>query len=225
MKQAFEIHVTIDKTDNLKKFEDVCTSFTNYVKIQKLEFQDSQVMSCKPIIIELPCGVYMQQPMCSLFVYSTEFQAIKYGKLFANYCQMHDFKCLRNKVEARLNNTIDFDVDLDLLNYNKIYWEFHVKLLFDSNENIKEFEKQLEINYPEVRLSKSTLSKYKNLDKICRIVTLRLYNGNKQNALGKLEKLLIFLNSQKTIFEVSKKIEKELCVFDSNLACDAGWMD
>ncbi len=89
--------------------------------------------------------------------------------------------------------------DLDPI-FKGIYWEFHLKLLFDKNEDkINSFRIYLQNQFPSCRLSRSALSKVgeNNLDKTSRIVTLRLYKGDKNFAKTELKKIEDFLNDEK----------------------------
>ena len=242
-KQHFEVHVTIMPTDNIVAFQNLCYSFAEFYQIEtnipkiidNVSMNQSEVILCKPIIIVLPQGVYKQQPMCSLYVFSTLHQAVKYGELFANYIEQKvlDFKAKRNKVEARLRNIIPNSINLNsnLPQYEGKYWEFHIKLTFDlkSDEIVNTFRTQLMKDFPSTRLSKSAMSNFdvENPLKSTRIVTLRIYNGTKEDALVKLKSLEIYLNSLSLKFNYSIRgdIEKELSVYDSNVSHDVGWID
>lgn len=231
-KQEFEVHVTIKSTDNTDPFIKICNNFASYAN--SLDNSNSHVFSCKPIIIELPVGTYQQQPMCSMFVRSTLKEAIKYGELFARYCQEehNEYIVCRNKVEARFRNVKDNTINLDLMNNKEIYWEFHVKILFEINDLaiINDFRENLEKMFPSSRLSKSALShiEKRQSNETSRVITLRLYTGDKNNAQKELDNLVQYLNKSdiqsKYSFKVRNHIEEELSVYDTNVFHDAGWI-
>lgn len=146
--QHFEVHVTIFPTEIIPPFADLCDSFPEYSrKFNEFDNEkfdnNASVISCKPIIIELPEGSYKQQPMCSTYVFGTLSQAIKYGELFSKYIEEngkdYNYKVSRNKVEARFRNVLANSITLDenLPHHKGKYWEFHIKVVFDLSE-IKE---------------------------------------------------------------------------------------
>jgi hypothetical protein len=228
--QTFEVHVTINPTEDVDPFINICESFTQYAS--ERAFPGTEVCSCKPVIIELPEGTYQQQPMSSIFVISTLDQAVKYGEMFGEYCktQNSNYQITRNKVEARFRNVLEGTINLD--NFDKaqgLYWEFHIKLLFDKIEGKPdEFRHSLQAEFPFARLSRSALSK-PNQTQISRIVTLRLYKGDKDYAHNELDKLEEYLNEiiiqKRYKYEVRKNIEKELSVYDTNVLHDRGWIN
>ena len=67
-------------------------------------------------------------------------------------------------------------------------------------------------------------SKY--ADKTSRIVTLRLYDGDKAYAQNHVETLVEFLKNlqQEYKFIVKDNYEKELSVYDTNVSHDMGWI-
>ena len=236
-KQEFEVHVTIKSTDNIDPFIEICNNFVSYANnannANNLDNSNSHVFSCKPIIIELPVGVYQQQPMCSMFVRSTLKEAIKYGELFAKYCQEAHNKYIvcRNKVEARFRNVKNNTINLDLINNKEIYWEFHIKILFEINDLIiNDFRENLEKIFPSARLSRSALShiEKRQSGETSRVITLRLYTGDKNNAQKELDNLVQYLNKpdvqSKYSFKIRNHIEEELSVYDTNVFHDAGWI-
>lgn len=236
-KQEFEVHVTIESTDDITPFINICDNFVDYInnsQLDDLHCDIFRIFSCKAIIIELPAGVNKQQPMCSIFLSSTLNQAIKCGEVFGKYCndQYKQYTPCRNKVEARFRNVKDNTINLDHNNNKSLYWEFHIKLIFETTDIsiINNFRKNLEILFPCVRLSKSALS---SVDKsqpgfTSRVVTLRLYNGDKNNAQNQLDNLLFYLNDQniqsKYHFKTRNHVEKELSVYDTNVSHDIGWI-
>lgn len=256
--QHFEIHVTIYPTNDTEPFMQICNSFADHAKAFKdykgTSFENAQVISCKPIIIVLPDGKYLQQPMCSTYIYGTLLQAVKYGEVFSDYVvKCHpEYKVSRNKVEARLRNVDDkITLDPSQPQFEGKYWEFHTKLSFDLksiqskisltnktlsqteetkyfDDHIQSFREELMKNFPNCRLSKSALSNYDKThsDNCTRIVTLRIYSGNKANATHNLDLLNQFLSSvsSKFDFEMRGDIEKELSVYDSNVKHDIGWI-
>ena len=82
--------------------------------------------------------------------------------------------------------------------------------------------------FPCSRLSKSAMSSVdaKFADKTSRIVTLRLYDGDKAYAENHVETLVDFLKSlqEEYKFTVKNNYEKELAVYDSNVSHDLGWI-
>jgi hypothetical protein len=226
--QHFEVHVTIFPTNDVDPFIKICNSFVDYAskfkKYKGIDLDNSNVVSCKPIIIVLPEGNYTQQPMCSTYIYGNLVQAVKYGELFSDFVlESHsEYKVSRNKVEARLRNVDDtINLDPKKEEFEGKYWEFHIKISFDINSSISKsinykennqgtsdekelFEKHIQLfrselmkKFPNCRLSKSALSNYDKIQtNICtRIVTLRIYSGTKTNALNNLNTLIEFLNS------------------------------
>lgn len=240
IRQEFEVHVTIKPTENTQSFIELCGKFTDYAN--SLSLPDSHVYSCKPIIIVMPEGKFKQQPMCSMFVSSSLKTAIKYGEIFSEYLQKnnHEYEFARNKVEARFRN-VKTNLNLDDYNphnnahnphnNNSYYWEFHFKVLFfRDEERITQFRKRLELTFPMSRLSKSAMSKYEvsNGEKTSRIVTLRLYSGDKNNAELEFHKVQMYLSKAEFNETYGLKLvpgtEMELCVYDSNVLHDTGWI-
>lgn len=234
IRQEFEVHVTIKPTENTQSFIELCGKFTDYAN--SLSIPDSHVYSCKPIIIVMPEGKFKQQPMCSMFVSSSLKTAIKYGEIFSDYLQKNnqEYKFARNKVEARfrnVKNNLNLDDYIQNTHNNCYYWEFHYKVLFfKDEEKITQFRNGLELAFPMSRLSKSAMSKYEvsNSEKTSRIVTLRLYSGDKNNAELEFHKVQTYLSKAefKETYGLSlvPGTEKELCVYDSNVLHDTGWI-
>lgn len=219
--KTFEIHVTVAKTSGefIEKFKSLCLNFVSHVKQNNLEFPNSKLFSCKPIVIELKSScenqiLHPQQPMCSMFVRSTEYQAVKYGKIFGKWCKAHGFTPIRNKVEARLDE-INFDINLNEIQCPGVYFEFHQKIIIDE-KSIEILLPQLEKHFPDGRLSRSSLTNNNH-----RIITLRILSGKKSEALARLQDLLNFL-ADKT--KLTEKLERELSIFDSDVWLDNGWI-
>ena len=59
-----------------------------------------------------------------------------------------------------------------------------------------------------------------------RIVTLRLYEGDKANAEKVLKSLLDYLkqHAKEQDYTVGSHVEEELSVYDSNVSHDLGWI-
>jgi hypothetical protein len=229
-RQEFEVHVTIKPTDNTTIFTNICDKFTEYAN--NLGISDAYVYSCKPIIIVLPTGVFKQQPMCSMFVSATLQNAIKFGEIFADFVKQNhkEYEFARNKVEARFRN-VKGNLNLDIYKNNSLYWEFHFKLLLNRDEEkIGEFRKKLEKNFPNTRLSRSAMSKHETQGnpKTSRIVTLRIYSGDKINAKYQYDRVEAFLLKnefkKKFCLELLHGTEMELSVYDTNVNHDAGWI-
>lgn len=246
-KQPYEVHVTIQTIEDTTAFVELCNNWTEYaaasagnINTEEYGLKNSKVLSCKAIIILLPEGVHKMQPMCSMFVNGTLDQAIKWGELFGEYCcSQQGYIMVRNKVEARLCSVPDGTPTVrgqPIHESNAIYWEFHIKLKFvvsDSAEStearIDKFRLQLMEIFPYARLSRSAMSSVDVSGQgwTSRIVTLRLYDGNKKSAQDKLEELMSFLQgsiSDSFNFTMKKEVEKELSVYDSNVSNDLGWI-
>jgi hypothetical protein len=230
-RQEFEVHVTVKPTENLQPFINICSQFTQYAN--GLGIPDTHVYSCKPIIIVLPEGTFKQQPMCSMFVSSTLQNAIRFGEIFAQYTTDNhkDYEFARNKVEARFRN-VQGNLNLDIYKNNSFYWEFHFKLLLDRDEEkIAEFRTNLQKKFPFTRLSRSALSKHEvngNV-KTSRIVTLRLYSGDKLSAKQHFDSVEAYLLqsdlNNKYGLILKPGTELELSVYDTNVFHDTGWID
>jgi hypothetical protein len=219
--QHFEVHVTIEKTSKIDPFITICNNFTNYAKNLGLH-----VTTCKPILIELSEGENYQQPMCSIFCKTTIQGAIHVGQVFGKYCETNypDYKVCRNKVEARFENVIN-NLDITPFNNNAIYWEFHIKIIFNDDSKINDFRTMIQFEYPKAHLSKSALSK----DLHSRIITLRLYKGDKDNAAIEINDLIYYLNNpdirEAFGYRIRLTVEKELSIYDTNVSHDIGWIN
>lgn len=244
-KRPLEVHVTIAEIDDVSPFCKLCEEWTEWsvgdgnIDYDLFGLSDSRVCSCKPVIIVLPEGIHKQQPMCSMFVVGTVDQAIKWGELFGKYClDRHSFTMIRNKVEARFHNVPD-GVPMvrgqAIHESSSIYWEFHIKLWFQlgseregAEKRIEEFRLKLQHAFQFARLSRSALSsaESKHQGLTSRIVTLRLYEGSKRDARCHLDHLLDYLGEQAEAYNYSAKgtPEQELCVYDSNVSHDLGWI-
>ena len=146
-RQPYEVHVTIKSIEDTKPFVDLCESWTDdstQIDTTRYGLENSQVQSCKAIIILLPEGVHTQQPMCSMFINGNLDQAIKWGELFGEYCnKAHGYTMIRNKVEARFRNVPDATPTVrgqPIYENEAIYWEFHMKLKFNVKDTKEETE-------------------------------------------------------------------------------------
>jgi len=173
-----------------------------------------------------------------MFVMATLDQSIKMGEVFGKYCQsQQNYGIKRNKVEARWHSIKDgYPVvkGVPIGTQSHIYWEFHLKLVIEKTEEqetqdrIERLRQAVHKSFPCSRLSKSAMSSVdaRFPNKTSRIVTLRLYDGDKSYAENELNKLMDFLkkSQEEYMFEIKKNPERELSVYDSNVSHDLGWI-
>ncbi|MFK8005023.1 MAG: nucleotidyl transferase AbiEii/AbiGii toxin family protein [Saprospiraceae bacterium] len=194
-RSLFEVHITTSAIaeNKIPKFIEFC-----------------KTIQAKPIIIELPFGEQVQQPMISKV-----FKNISKEELHANIEDLKEkFKAerleiARVKIEVPLNCMEEGVAAFP--DFKGRYFEWHGKVIFENLEELKMFVSK----HDNVHLSKNSLKGASN----GRFLTIRNYH-----------KLEYFTNQVENIkrelrennFKLIKE-EFEYCVFDSNKKVDKGW--
>ncbi len=196
MPTLFEIHITTTELDEtlIEEFVAFCAT-----------------IEAKPIVIELPVGQQMQQPMISKVVKLEDPQEIHpiIAELESAFVAA-GFPVERVKVEVPLPHEKEGRTAFP--NFRGGYYEWHGKVKVSFFENLKRL-----LQYPSAHLSSNSLKG----QQYSRLITLR-----------ETSSALIFKNK---IESLTKKLtahdypllkaEAEYCCYDSNKNIDQGWSD
>jgi len=193
----FEIHITTNtlKETEIEQFVKFCSS-----------------IEAKPILIELPEGNTMQQPMISK-VYTDISEGGLKSKidLLESKFKEQSYDVVRTKVEVPLDYINRGRREFP--NYKGQYYEWHGKVEFEDFNKLQ----QIIGRFRFAHLSKNALKDESNR----RFVTVRTYN-NKRLFLSNVESVKKTLSQNKLHLI---KDEFEYCIYDSNKSTDSGWMD
>ena len=201
----FEIHVTVKNADETL-FEELCAS-----------------QNCRAILIELPStATHNLQLMCSKWVTGTLQDAKLAARAFSDAAREGGFVPVREKIEMAFSQAEDGFVPR---RDKGEYWEFHYKLHLPSGgDRGAALEKNILDHHvwgKVARMSRSALRDVAPDGGIYRIVTLRLYEGDKGDARNACDDLRIFMENKG--YNVVK-IQRELSVYDDHLKLDDGWL-
>ena len=190
----FQFHVTFENFDLDK---DKC-----FIKLCLNE-------SVKPLLIVLPKGNYVNQPMFTKLVTHSELEnALSEAKQTINLFQSERYKLARVKAEIPPENAGKIEIASDFAPY----YEWHCKICLP-NAKEESVVSKLCFELGE-HLSRNFLDK----DKGEKFVTVRdndkiQFNKKVQNLYENLLKCSIEIEKQKF----------EYCIFDTNLELDSGW--
>nr|XP_039274378.1 uncharacterized protein LOC120348324 [Styela clava] len=159
--------------------------------------------------------------MCSKWVTGEFNDALKAASEFSKAARENNFTPIREKIEQPLSYAPD---DFVPSKSKGEYWEFHYKLHLANREEGENLHSKI-LNADQwkknARMSKSALREKANDGGIYRIVTLRLYDGDKAHAKGKCDELKAWLTSNECNVI---KIQREISVYDDYLELDQGWL-
>jgi hypothetical protein len=192
----YEVHITINPIEDseIERFISFCGS-----------------IAAKPILIELPKGQVVQQPMISKV-----FKSLKEGELnnqisiLKSQFSNHSYDIARTKVEVPLEFINRGRREFP--NYHGQYFEWHGKVEYEEIEQLKK-----SIRHLDAHISNNALKDNPKR----RFVTVRGYQ-NKRFFLNKID------STKKAIQREGLRLVKEeyeYCIYDSNKLTDSGWID
>lgn len=164
----------------------------------------------KPLLIELAQGEHSQQPMISKVFYKENFQSLKPSihDLITKFTTS-GFAIQRVKVEIPMQYAAN--IELETLENFTPYYEWHGKVLLNRLDDLI----ALCIKHG-AHLSKNAL---KN-DATSRFITIREYK-NAETIANRVNDLIKDLEIEE--WTITKQ-EFEYCIYDTNIALDAGWL-
>lgn len=195
----YEYHATIERID-----AHAIDSFLEYCSVFKKVYCP-QILSCKPIIIELARGLSTLQPMCAIsFTNRIHYDHIK--KVFGTFCPFH---ICRHKLEEKIyqNRALHSTVSP-----NK-YFEWHATTDFQDTI-IGDLKMP-----PNTHIARSKLAVHPSAS--WRIVTCRLFG------IRDAQEFCRAIRNIRAVIEQWGLIHKEkfeYCIEDSNDAIDQGWL-
>lgn len=173
-------------------------------------------LELKPILIELPVGAANpKQWMTSAWYVGDEAGALCRLRQLTSEIRCRGFRVVREKLEAGASCAGVPEDTPPSPDHPDRYFEFHVKIFLkpDLVEALQEITGK-----HEAHLSKSSLRG----EPTRRFLTLRLYMMGRLEAFGRLDSLVKDLKEAGLDFAA---VEREFCVFDSNVEVDRGWID
>lgn len=198
----YEIHVTVQRPDDVEEFKKVCG-----------------VIGVKPIIIELEKNqeVIMQDVMTSSVHFGDNRSAYDEVERISKRLELHYFKVLRSKVE-----TVPWHPAAPTRNGESkmpmaCYFESHLRIVTDKERynNLRTIAE-----FHNAHLSRNFFKKLSETEYII-MMTLRSYDDNAENFKSKVEALkkdLIDMN-----YNVDK-VEIEFAVYDTKTTHDIAWI-
>jgi hypothetical protein len=201
----FEGHLTIQvhTSDELTQFQNWCA-----------------VRGCRCVRIVLERGEHREQPMATWTRHNSTLPVVlEESKRFASDLSLESLSVVRVKLEAApYNESVprhDSEAEIEPKSH---YFEHHVKLTRPEKAMLTSLLALCERSH--AHLSRNAFRRTEP-GWIERFVTLRTYGVGRQTSEEKLQKLLEEL---KILGEQIVEFESEYCVYDSNLALDAGWL-
>lgn len=201
----FEIHITVRAADG-----DATESFREWCRAQGL----------KCVRIVLSRGKHVEQPMATYRRSDTSLRMVRAEAVrFARLIEQVGLPVVRVKVEAAPQNADVPQADAEAAAHaEKNYFEHHIKLLRDAYASRERLAAVCEQHA--AHLSHNAFREAEGGKKE-RFVTLRSYGVGRATSQQQLEALLAALAE---LGEHVIEHESEYCVYDSNLALDAGWL-
>ncbi|TCS94841.1 hypothetical protein [Hazenella coriacea] len=191
----FEFHITVNDLKMADK--------EAFVKLCKSE-------QLKPLMIVLDQGNYINQPMCTGVIKSTDFHDADKGiEKIVNMFQENGFTIMRKKVETSPKEEKYFHQPLTQ-NF-KPYFEWHGKVEVDDITMVKNLCEGLGGH-----ISRNSL----NVNGKVRFITVREYESKKK-FYERVEEIRSILQVNK--IEILKE-QYELCIYDSKEELDRGWL-
>lgn len=193
----FEIHLTVDEltSDKITEFESLC-----------------QKLGGKAILIELPMGEHIQQPMMTYVK-----QANNITEILADIDDLkpkflnQGFNIIRTKIEIP---TDQYDAYIKEFPNTKGYFEWHGKAEFENVNDLIYISKTTQTH-----LSKNALKNQDNQ----RFLTIRHYlnNSNQSEFLAHIQDIIKQIENSSVIL---MKSQSEFCVYDDKIFLDKDWI-
>ncbi|MGW9123847.1 hypothetical protein ACWGPW_02455 [Paenibacillus chitinolyticus] len=191
----FEFHITVN---NLRLAEK--ESFVNICILEQV----------KPLMIVLDKGDYINQPMCTGIIESTDYyEAKKEIEKIATKFQKNGFTIMRTKIEISPNEEKYFH--MPVTRNSKPYFEWHGKVAVKEVARLKNLCEGLGGH-----ISRNSLATNGEV----RFITVREYES-KEKFYARVDKLHSILQENK--LDVLKE-QYELCIYDSREELDSGWI-
>jgi hypothetical protein len=199
----FEIHLTVEKTEQLEKFRAWC-----------------EAEGCKCVWIVLDRGRHVQQPMATWRRAGTILpRVLEQARQRAWMLEQAGFRVVRVKIEADpSNDQVPMSNEAASFEPAGCYFEHHVKLrrrVDADRERLLQIcrSHSAHLSHNAWRTSVDGAEE--------RFVTLRSHGLGRPEAEQQLERLLAALG---VAGEHILEVESEYSVYDSNLALDDGWL-
>lgn len=192
---TFQFHITIYDLPKEKKenFLTLCTK--------------EQV---KPLLIVLPEGNYLKQPMFTKLIKNTNFEtALFLAEQTAENFETAGFSVARIKAEVFSQESNLFQ-SMNFKNFQP-YYEWHCKVKIEKEEETEQLCKEYSAHLSANSLEEDGKTKY---------ITIREYNSEASfyEAVERFHQIL----SEKKIVTILKQ-KFEYCIYDSRLELDKGW--
>lgn len=200
-----ELHVTVEKVQELDKFCNACSA-----------------ADVKPIILDLHSKSNVMKDMMtsSVVIGSTE-EAYSELKSIKRILEVYGFNAIRGKIEvppfhpAVPNKTNGLSVPKDC------YFETHIEVIIPNGEQYHSNLLSWADYNPDVHVSKNTFKKYEDFSTV--MLTYRAYDGTiesfKEEVAAIREKVVADLG-----VKLNGKEIIEYCLFDSNKSHDNRWL-
>ena len=194
-KIIFQFHVTIQDLPKEKKEDFISLCIKNQVK---------------PLLIVLPEGDYLKQPMFTKLIKSTSFKtALFWVEQTIEHFETAGFSIARIKAEVFSHDSNLFQ-SMDYKNFQP-YYEWHCKVKIENEEETEQLCKKYNAHLSANSLEEDGKTKY---------ITIREYNSEElfYKAVNQFYEILL----EKNIVTIIKQ-KFEYCIYDSRLELDKGW--
>ncbi|CAF3966564.1 unnamed protein product [Rotaria sp. Silwood1] len=197
----FKVHITI-RNRNIQKFLNICK--INNIKVICIHFNDED---------------HIEQVMTSSYHVGTYSDIVEQMKtLITN--TFNDFDITRLKIKSLPSNNGIPENDIDKLFFwdkKSNYFEFHYKIFIKSKTKLRKL-KQL-CQQQNLYLSYNAFEK-PSMDNMYYIVTMRLFNSGRRNALIGNNNIIQYLTRYDFL---PLKVEQYFVAYDSNIDLDKRW--
>lgn len=164
----------------------------------------------KPLLIVLPEGNYLKQPMFTKLIKSTSFEtALSLAEQTAKNFEKSGFSVARIKAEVFSQESNLFQ-SMNFQNFQP-YYEWHCKVKIEKEEETEQLCKKYSAHLSANSLEEDGKTKY---------ITIREYNSETlfYEAVECFHQILL----EKKIVTILKQ-KFEYCIYDSRLELDKGW--
>lgn len=201
----FEIHVTVERPEDIDSFVDHCK---NKVKV-------------KPIVLDLQNGgeVVMKDVMTSSHCYGTNADAYLETKRISNFLEVLGYKVLREKIESVPWHPMapckeSFSNEMP----DNCYFEAHIGVVLNPDDDKVALKDVAFLNNS--HLSSNAFKKHEDGSSVV-MVTLREKEGSREKFEDNLEVLKNDLKAGGFAYE---KVITEFAIYDTNVSHDFLWL-
>lgn len=190
---VFEYHITVEDTDDIDRFINVCRE-----------------LRLKPIVIMLSSGEHAKQVMTSNFVMGTYPDNLTEISDLAKKLETAGFPACRLKIEAKAKSKGVPLTSEQMATWESAYFELHFKVKTDDKERLFDLCKR----------RKALIAWNALKPEGAYLITIRLFSCGLPDALSANKDFKNYLRSNGyTILQN----QKEFVVYDSNIDLDRGW--